>query len=109
MSIDGEDNTLVLIQFSDLDDAKYCQKFSNEFKTLEIASKNPIIQIGNRLYSGDYINNIGTYLFFEQHDKSVPDSTNSTTEKSSHSYNYSGKTFKKLVLNRLFVEEKTKP
>lgn len=102
------DETLVLLQFTDLDDANYSQQFSNKFKTINIENKTPIIQIGNRLYSGEYINNIGTYLFFEEKNPSTSESENSANSNSSGSateFNYSGKSFKKLVLTRLFVEE----
>ncbi|RNA28975.1 general transcription factor 3C polypeptide 6 isoform X2 [Brachionus plicatilis] len=91
-----EQESLVLIQFTDLDDAKYCEKFSNQFKSIEITKPNPIIQIGNRLYQGEYQNNIGTYLYFEE--------KKSQQQKTEHEY--FGKSFKKLVLTRLFVEEK---
>lgn len=133
-----EEETLVLIQFTDLDDANYCEQFSNKFKSIDISNKNPIIQIGNRLYSGEYQNNIGTYLFFEENkpqnsssnnsahnlsenivnsNQQLDSETNNTTTKSSSSstissqsaainFNYFGKSYKKLVLSRLFVEEK---
>lgn len=122
MSLDKEEDEeqLVLIQFTDIDDANYCQHYSNKFKSIDIQSTNPIIQIGNRFYSGEYINNIGTYLFFEQSSETNPtfrvqqqtDTTepnNFSIDKSSESdlnFNYSGKSFKKLVLSRLFIEEK---
>ena len=122
MSLDKEEDEeqLVLIQFTDIDDANYCQHYSNKFKSIDSQSTNPIIQIGNRFYSGEYINNIGTYLFFEQSSETnptfrVPQQTDTTEpnsfsiDKSSESdlnFNYSGKSFKKLVLSRLFIEEK---
>lgn len=125
-----EDDQLVLIQFTDIDDANYCQHFSQKFKSLEIQSEKPIIQIGNRFYSGEYTNNIGTYLFFEpdqeqeklttrppqqpsiakQSDKPTqPETTESTSagDPADLSYKYSGKSFKRLVLSRLFIEENT--
>lgn len=91
-----EEEHLVLIQFTDLDDAKYCEKFSNQFKSIEITKSNPIIQIGNRLYQGEYQNNIGTYLYFDE----------KKSQQSKTEYEYYGKSFKKLILTRLFVEEK---
>ncbi|CAF0904558.1 unnamed protein product [Brachionus calyciflorus] len=93
-----EKESLVLIQFTDLDDANYCEKFSYKFNTIEITQPNPIIQIGNRVYQGEYQNNIGTYLFFEEN--------KSNDRAPQANYNYSGKSFKKLVLTRLFVEER---
>ena len=114
-----EEETLVLLQFTDLDDANYSQQFSKKFKTINIENKTPIIQIGNRFYSGEYINNIGTYLFFEEERKSQPvnNNTNNTSSETSANFNnstgvefnYSGKSFKKLLLTRLFVEEKENP
>lgn len=107
-----EKETLVLVQFTDLDDANYCQQFSSQLKTIEITSEKPIIQIGNRLYSGEYTNNLGTYLFFEEKEiNSKPEesasssSSSATSENASSEFAYSGKSFKKLVLTRLFVEE----
>lgn len=91
-----EQEILVLIQFTDSDDAKYCEKFSGQFKSIEITKPNPIIQIGNRLYQGEYQNNIGTYLYFEEN----------KSEDQKTEYDYYGKSFKKLILTRLFVEEK---
>jgi hypothetical protein len=97
-----EDETLVVLQFTDIDDANYCQQFyQNKFKTLDISGKNPIIQIGNRLYTGEYTNNIGTYLVFE--DK---EANNSSRSNCLENFDYTGKTYKKLVLTRLFVQEK---
>ena len=97
-----EEEALVLVQFTDQDDALYCQQFSSQkFKTIDITAKNPIIQIGNRLYTGEYTNNIGTYLLFEEKGEQQQEQSSS-----SENFDYSGKTFKKLVLTRLFVEEK---
>lgn len=130
--VEEEDETLVLIQFTDLDDANYCEQFSDKFKSIDISNKAPIIQIGNRLYSGEYLNNIGTYLFFEENKPNSnnlhnpiansnqannisnpsTDSASSTqtnqqpNQKSSDTFNYFGKSYKKLVLSRLFVEER---
>ena len=111
------EETLVILQFTDLDDANYCAQFSNKFKTIDIAAKSPIIQIGNRFYSGRYVNNVGTYLLFEQTIKKKADDasatasaittdSDSTAEFNNCGTEYSGKTFKKLILNRLFLEEK---
>ena len=122
--ISEEEEKLVLIQFTDLDEANYCQQFSQKLDYINLDSKNPIIQIGNRLYNGEYVNNIGTYLFFRESTSSSSSSSttahvangnqnelidNNSKESSSSkaaSYNYEGKTFKKLILTRLFVEEK---
>ena len=111
-----EEDKLVLIQFTDIDDANYCQHFSSKFKTIDIQSDSPVIQIGNRFYSGQYTNNIGTYLFFEQQQQQQELTTTTTTQSDSNTdsaeptsdlnYNYSGKSFKRLVLSRLFLEEK---
>lgn len=118
-----DQDQLVLIQFTDIDDANYCQHFSHKFKSLEIQSNSPVIQIGSRFYSGEYTNNIGTYLFFESDldQKKSTDKTASTLqsntknsdvlpatsigESSDLKYKYSGKSFKRLVLSRLFIEE----
>ena len=133
---ESEEETFVLIQFTDQDDAKYCQQFSEQFKSIEIDNKNPIIQIGNRLYQGEYMNNIGTYLFFEEKSSANSNNTESsantnsslstsnsnqnnnnnnnnnnfisnsnTSTPSINNYNYFSKSYKKLILNRLFVEE----
>jgi hypothetical protein len=95
----GTEEHLVILQFTDIDDANYAQQFSNKFKTIDIESKSPVIQIGSRFYKGEYTNSIGTYLFFEQQASAgqSPDEVKSE---------YSGKSFKKLVLSRLFIEEK---
>jgi hypothetical protein len=113
-----EQETIVLVQFTDSDDANYCQQFSEQFKSIEIDSKNPIVQIGNRFYKGEYINNIGTYLFFEEKPTSCSSSKASNdldntniqegvaSGSTSNTFNYFSKSYKKLVLSRLFVEEK---
>lgn len=114
MSLDDEnEETLVILQFTDIDDANYCQHFSNKFKQIDIEAPSPIIQIGNRFYRGEYTNNIGTYMLFEQlknSTKSESQKENSTSEPKTQSdlikSEYSGKSFKKLILNRLFLEEK---
>ena len=98
-----EEEDLVILQFTDIDDANYAQQFSHQFKTIDIEKNSPVIQIGNRFYKGEYTNNIGTYLLFEQKpEEEEPLSTPETEVKSE----YSGKSFKKLVLSRLFIEEK---
>ena len=97
---------LVILQFTDIDDANYSQQFSEKFKTIDIESKNPIIQIGSRFYKGEYTNNIGTFLFFEQQSKKATEENNTNTDSIELKSEYSGKSFKKLVLNRLFIEEK---
>ena len=107
---------LVLIEFTDSNEAKYSQENSNKFKVLEIENKNPIIQIGNRLYSGDYQNNIGTYLFFNQNNSIVKSSeeeffncsqsSTSSSTPATITTSYSGKTYKKLILNRLYIKPK---
>jgi hypothetical protein len=99
-----EEEFLVLIEFTDSNEAKYSQENSNKFKVLEIENKNPIIQIGNRLYSGEYQNNIGTYLFFNQNNSKI--SGEEEEEKEEETTSYSGKTYKKLVLNRLYLKPK---
>jgi hypothetical protein len=130
VEVEEEEETFVLIQFTDQDDAKYCQQFSDQFKSIQLDNKNPIIQIGNRLYQGEYENNIGTYLFFEEkssnNSNNIAASTNinsslstsnsnqnnnnnltsNTSTPSANNYNYFSKSYKKLILNRLFVEEK---
>lgn len=104
MSLDDEyDESLVILQFTDIDDANYSQHFSNKFKTIDIEAASPIIQIGNRFYKGEYTNNIGTYMFFEQLKNTANKEDNPNDLVKSE---YSGKSFKKLVLNRLFIEEK---
>lgn len=111
MSEDSEEH-LVILQFTDIDDANYSQQFSDKFKTIDIESKNPIIQIGSRFYRGEYSNNIGTYLFFNQEKKSCEKSATDSGDQNSESATpevkseYAGKSFKKLILNRLFIEEK---
>ncbi len=113
MSLSSEsDETLVILQFTDIDDANYSQHFADKFKTIDIDSANPVIQIGNRFYKGEYINNVGTYLFFEQQqqqefkENTEPGSDKEAVGGESTKSVYSGKSFKKLVLNRLFIEER---
>ena len=105
--------TLVIVQFTDIDDANYCQQFSDKFKSIEIDSKRPIVQIGTRLYAGEYVNNIGTYLLFDETEtvSSSPASSSANDQpagaaNSTGQFNYYSKTYKKLVLSRLFVESK---
>jgi len=100
-----EQEFLVLLEFSDANEANYCKQFDNEFETLEIETSNPILKIGNRLYSGQYQNNIGTYLFFNnQQNNSEETSNNPTTTESS--FQYYGKSYKKLLLTRLYIKPK---
>jgi general transcription factor 3C polypeptide 6 len=108
-TLENTDNTneteiLILLEFTDSNEAKYSQENNNNFKVLEVESNNPVLQIGNRLYLGEYINNIGTYLFFEERQ----DQTNSPKPDSLNSQRigYKGKTFKKLLLNRIYLEKK---
>lgn len=91
----NEEELLVLLEFSDKSEATYCGEYSNNFEILEIESSKPIVKIGQRLYSGEYQNNIGTYLFF---------SDSATTSSDSNEFNYKGKTYKKLILNRLYLK-----
>lgn len=104
---EGDEEALVLLQFTDQDDANYCEQFSQKFKSISIEKKNPIIQIGNRVYSGEYVNNIGTYLFFEEDKESnkSQEANNAAADSAKQNFNFFGKSYKRLVLTRLFVEE----
>lgn len=112
----NQNEYLLLIEFTDSNEAKYAQENSAKFDALDIVTKNPIIQIGNRLYSGEYQNNIGTYMFFEQKEgtpsaatdneatlNTSTASSNAQTESKS-SYSYYGKSYKKLILTRLYMK-----
>ena len=88
---------LVLLEFSDANEASYCKQFNNEFESIDIESSNPIVKIGNRLYSGQYQNNIGTYLLFSEQASSSP---------APNKYDIAGKTYKKLILTRLYIKSK---
>ena len=102
-----EQEFLVLLEFSDANEANYCKQFDNEFETLEIETSNPILKIGNRLYSGQYQNNVGTYMFFTHQQKNSDDTApESSAENPKGSFQFYGKSYKKLLLNRLYVKPK---
>ena len=90
-NIDDQE-ALVLLQFTDLDDAQYCQHFSNKFKTINIDQSSPIIQIGTRFYTGEYTNNIGTYLFFEETNQHKDNAANSDTKAATSSTDHHSNT-----------------
>jgi hypothetical protein len=85
--------------------------------SVDINSNNPILRIGSRLYSGQFANNIGTYLLFEEKPENLQDiaqdkkeiniAEDAIIQNSVQNFNFSGKTFKKLILNRLFVQQKS--
>jgi hypothetical protein len=98
----GQTEFLVLLEFTDSNEAKYSQEYNNNFQIVEVESKNPVLQIGNRLYSGEYMNNIGTYMFFEEQETNTKQDT-----FNSQRISYKGKTFKKLLLNRIYLDKKS--
>ncbi|GAB0088603.1 hypothetical protein DMENIID0001_030600 [Sergentomyia squamirostris] len=82
-------------EFNDPDELK--------FKIVGLESENPVIQINNKFFKGEYQDTIGTNLFFEQ-EGNQPEFDAVFRKNPEKTYKYMTKTNKSLVMKRIFLE-----
>lgn len=98
------EESLLLIEFAgNTGDDALNQDNNVSIKILGVESEQPIIQMGKQLYRGEYQDTLGTELFFRE----VPGDHTSDSlfdSKLDSKLEYCGKTNKKIVVHRAFVE-----
>lgn len=77
-----------------------------EFKIIGLDSDNPILQVSNQVYSGEWKDSLGTQVILEE-DKNPPRSDPLFSEVPQTYLKYMCKTDKVLSMSRIFVSSKT--
>ncbi|XP_015921072.2 uro-adherence factor A isoform X1 [Parasteatoda tepidariorum] len=100
---DGSDSeyeveeAVVLVELNGIIDSNFLFQEDIPCKILGIDSENPILQLGQYTFAGEYEDTLGTVVAYE------PDESQNEEEKK---YKFTAKTDKKLVMKRVFVQEK---
>ncbi|XP_031633816.1 general transcription factor 3C polypeptide 6 [Contarinia nasturtii] len=81
-------------------------KSSTKIKFLGIDTENPIMQLNNQLFKGEYEYSMGTHCFFSESKRPGGIEDACFKEMPSKLYDYFAKTNKVLKMKRIFVEEK---
>ncbi|XP_041459299.1 general transcription factor 3C polypeptide 6-like [Lytechinus variegatus] len=89
-----EEEHLVLIELTGVLDYQYFAKSDKVCKFLGLGTENPVLQIGNYIFKGEYKKNIGTAVFFEQENET------------SNDWKYKCSTDKMLEMQRVFLQPK---
>lgn len=100
------EESLLLIEFTgNTGDDAINQENNVSMKILGVESEEPIIQIGKQLYRGEYQDSLGTELFFREVEGEHSTDTLFDT-KMKKKLEYCGKTNKKILIHRAFVENR---
>lgn len=92
---------LVVIELKGVIDNKFLYNCkSANWRLLEIDSDQPLLQIGNYTFTGQFKESIGTHVLFEELD--------STDDQGTKKLKYKCNTTKTLEMNRVFLTEKDK-
>jgi len=97
---------LVLVEFAGNTGSDALNQEKISFKILGIEKEEPIIQIGNQLYQGQYYETLGTELFFDEVEAGPPSDT-LFDSKLRQRLEFFGKTNTKLVISRAFAKPVT--
>ncbi|XP_071817950.1 general transcription factor 3C polypeptide 6-like isoform X2 [Apostichopus japonicus] len=90
-----EEVTYILLEVTGIIDADTFSKTGN-CRILGLMSDNPILQVGNYIFSGEYKETVGTAMFFVEH----------SNEKTGPSLEYVCKSSRKLALQRAVLKPK---
>ena len=102
-----EEEMMVLVELNGVIDSEiFTQNNFNKFKVLGIETNNPVLQLENFVFSGEYKQTMGTALVLEEGDKKVKKCDPVFCKKPSKRLKYICKTNKTLEMNRVFVSEK---
>ncbi|GFW69255.1 uncharacterized protein TNCV_2366331 [Trichonephila clavipes] len=96
------EEALVLVELNGIIDADFLLQAQDQSKFLGIETDEPILQIGNCLFKGEYEDTVGTVIVYEPTDTSKTDAS----ETIENSYEFLCKTDKKLTMKRCFPREK---
>lgn len=104
-----EEETLVMVDLHGVIDSElFSQDCFNKFKILGIDTDQPILQVENFMFTGEYAQTMGTAVMFEEEEKRVKKSDPVFCKKPPRMLKYVCKTNKKLNMKRVFVSEKAK-
>lgn len=96
-----EEEHLVVIELKGVIDNKFLYNCkSANWRLLEIDSDQPLLQIGNYTFTGQFKESIGTHVLFEE--------LESTDDQGTKKLKYKCNTTKTLEMNRVFLTEKDK-
>ncbi|GFT83734.1 uncharacterized protein NPIL_511911 [Nephila pilipes] len=96
------EEAIVLVELNGIIDSDFLLQAQDHSKFLGIDTDEPILQIGNCLFKGEYEDTVGTVIVYEPTDTSKTDASE-TTE---NSYEFLCKTDKKLTMKRCFPRER---
>ncbi|XP_030827902.1 general transcription factor 3C polypeptide 6 isoform X2 [Strongylocentrotus purpuratus] len=72
-----EEEHLMLVELTGVLDYQYFAKSDKVCKLLGIGTENPVLQIGNYVFKGEYKKTVGTAVFFEQDEQETGSQTTS--------------------------------
>lgn len=75
-------------------------------KFVGLDSERPIVQLGAKVFAGQYLDTIGTSVFFKKDPQEQEPSDSVFDKQVTEKLQYGYKTNKKLVLKRVFLKEK---
>jgi len=104
-----EEETLVMVDLHGVIDSElFSQDSFNKFKVLGMDTDQPVLQVENFMFNGEYAQTMGTAVMFEEEEKRVKKSDPVFSKKPPRMLKYVCKTNKMLNMKRVFVSEKAK-
>jgi len=97
------EETHMLVEFAGNTGNDALKQDNLSMKIIGIDSEQPLIQIGNQLYAGEYLATFGTELVFSETEGHQPTDTVFDT-KLDQKLKFAAKTNKKLVIKRAFAK-----
>ncbi|KAJ8373761.1 hypothetical protein SKAU_G00043410 [Synaphobranchus kaupii] len=95
-----EEEQLVVVELSGLINSDFLTKCQGQLKVVGINTEQPMIQVGNYVFAGEYEDALGTCVIFEENRGCDGDA------ESSPKLEYKCHTVKKLMMQRTFLTEK---
>jgi len=97
------EETHILVEFAGNTGNDALKQDNLSMKIIGIDSEQPLVQIGNQLYAGEYLETFGTELVFSETEGHQPTDTVFDT-KLDQKLSFTAKTNKKLVIKRAFAK-----
>ncbi|PNF13921.1 hypothetical protein B7P43_G09867 [Cryptotermes secundus] len=104
-SSEEEEEFLVNVEFNGMLEKDILDRSPVFLKMIDVEGKNPVMQIGNQTFAGEYRDIVGTALFFEE-DPVPPGGDSVFTTIPEHQLRYVCKTRKALHMSRVFLQRK---
>ncbi|KAJ8245649.1 hypothetical protein GJAV_G00272990 [Gymnothorax javanicus] len=95
-----EEEQLVVVELSGMLNSDFLTKCPGKFKVLGIDTEQPMMQVGNYVFAGEYEDALGTCVIFEESHGADGGSESSPKLK------YKCHTMKKLMMQRTFLSER---